>query len=75
MRIQVGHWNQGGPVGLAYEKISALGKITTLEHLTHEMTGVGTKLIAEGIQVKPSFALLLLLLVLIGLIMVATRIV
>jgi len=73
MRIQVGHWNQGGPVSHAYEKVSAIGKKTTLEHLTHEMRGRGTKFIAKGIQVKPSFSLLLLLWVLIGLNMVATR--
>jgi len=75
MRIQVGHWNQGGPVSHAYEKVSAIGKIATLEHLTHEMRRSGTEFIANGIQVKPSFALLLLLRVLIRLKIIAIRVV
>jgi len=60
-RIQVGHWNHGGPVSHAHKEVSAIGKTTTAEHVTHDMAGCGTKFIAIGIQIIPLLLLVLFL--------------
>jgi len=60
--IKVGHWDHSGPVSHAYKEVSAIGKIATPEHVTHDMRGCGTKFIAIGIQIIPLLLLLLPLL-------------